>query len=69
MPEVTDTKTCAKAAQAIATVVGGSATNRAIYLVKVNTSYVAKDPTVEINGSWLSLVLDGKFAVLKRFTG
>lgn len=66
---VTDTQTCAKAAQALASGSGISATNRKVYVIKVATRYIVKDPSVSINGSWLSMVMDSKFVILSRFTG
>jgi hypothetical protein len=66
---VTDAYTCAQAVQSLAAVIGASASNRAVYLVKVGTRYVVKDPSVQINGSWLSMVMDSKFVILSRFTG
>jgi len=47
-----------------------SPTNVSVYLVKVNTSYILKDPDRTVmDGALVSLVLDSKFKILSRFTG
>jgi hypothetical protein len=42
---------------------------QAVYLIKVGTSYILKDPSLMIAESWPSRVLDSKFKILGRFTG
>ena len=67
---VTDAATCLKAVQAYAADGNFSPTNISVYLVKVNTRYILKDPSrTVLNESWRSVVLDSKFKVLSRFTG
>jgi hypothetical protein len=66
---VTDATTCLKAVQAYAADGNFPPTNIAVYLVKVNTSYILKDPILVSGSYWPSVVLDSKFKLLSRFTG
>jgi hypothetical protein len=67
---VTDAATCLKAVQAYAADGNFPPTDVSVYLVKVNTSYILKDPSRTImDGALVSLVLDSKFKILSRFTG
>jgi hypothetical protein len=65
---VTDTTTCQKAIRAYA-LDSGISPSRAVYLIKVSTSYILKDPNLMVAESWPGRVLDSKFKILRRFTG
>ena len=67
---VTDSKTCQKVVNAFASAAGVTATGRSLYIVKVGTIYVAKDPTLKLgDGWWHSMVFDRRFVHLATFTG
>jgi hypothetical protein len=54
---------------AYAAAAGVPAAGRAVYLIKVGTVYVIKDPTVFMGEWWYSVTADSKFKILARFTG
>jgi hypothetical protein len=60
---------CQKAVTAYSTAAGVSPTGRSVYLVKIGTIYVIKDPTVLAGEWWFSVTADNKFKVLVKFTG
>jgi hypothetical protein len=67
---VSDSKTCQKVVNAFATAAGVPATGRSLYIVKIGTRYVAKDPTLLVlDGWWKSMVFDSKFVRLSTFSG
>lgn len=66
---VTDPKLCQKAVTAYAAAANVSVTARSVYLFKVGSIYVIKDPTVYA-GEWVySMTADSKFRNLVKFTG
>ena len=66
---VTDTRLCQQAVNAYSAAAGVLATGRSVYLVKVGTVYVIKDPTVFAGEWWCSMTADSKFKILVKFTG
>ena len=66
---VTDSRICQQAVSAYAAAAGVPAAGRAVYLIKVGTVYVIKDPTVFMGEWWYSVTADSKFKILARFTG
>jgi len=66
---LTDTRLCQQAVNAYSAAAGVSTTGRSVYLVKVGTIYVIKDPTVFIGEWWYSMTADSKFKILVKFTG
>jgi hypothetical protein len=60
---------CQKAVNAYSTAAGVSPTGRSVYLVKIGTVYVIKDPTVLAGEWWFSVTADSKFVILAKFTG
>jgi hypothetical protein len=66
---VTDSRLCQQAVNAYSTAAGVSGTGRSIYLVKVGTVYVIKDPTVMFGEWWYSMTADSKFRILVKFSG
>ena len=66
---VTDTRICQQAVNAYSAAAGVLANGRSVYLVKVGTIYVIKDPTVKAGEWWYSMTADSKFKILVKFTG
>jgi hypothetical protein len=66
---VTDTRLCQQAVNAYSAAAGVPATGRSVYLVKVGTVYVIKDPTKLAGEWWYSMTADSKFRILVKFTG
>lgn len=66
---VTDTRMCQQAVNAYSAAAGVPANGRSVYLVKVGTIYVIKDPTVKAGEWWYSMTADSKFKILVKFTG
>lgn len=66
---VTDDKICHNIAKAYSVALGmPSGTIRSMYVVKVGTSYVARDPAA-VFGEWVyGMVLDRQYNVLSKFT-
>jgi hypothetical protein len=64
---VTDSSTCQQAINAYATSVGDTTATRRVYLLRVDTTYVALDPETR-GGEWkVAMVMSSVFAVLTRF--
>jgi hypothetical protein len=66
---VTDSRLCQQAVNAYSAAAGIPATGRSVYLVKVGTIYVIKDPTFFAGEWWYSMTADSKFKILVKFTG
>jgi hypothetical protein len=66
---VTDARLCQQAVNAYSAAAGVPATGRSVYLVKVGTVYVIKDPTVFMGEWWYSMTADSKWKILAKFTG
>jgi hypothetical protein len=66
---VIDERICKKVAASYYAALGKSSTGRALYVIKIGSSFVASDPT-EVAGEWsIAMTLDRHYNVLVRFTG